>query len=75
MVEEKKKMKRQSSMLTPVFIVLGILSVFLFINLMPTSVFGTEWTTIKSDLWTYMPWIVVFGAAFATLGIVLGRRK
>ena len=61
--------------LIPVFMVLAIFGVYLILNVLPSSIFGTEWTTIKTELWIYLPYLVPFAVGLYVLRILVGRRR
>jgi len=65
--------KKHEVWLIPVFIVLAIFGVYIVLNYLPSSVFGTEWATIKAELWIYLPWLIIFGVGLFILARLTGR--
>ena len=52
-----------------------VISLYLLINVLPTDIFGSEWDTIKDNLFTFLPWIVAFAVgAYVIVNIGSGGR-
>jgi hypothetical protein len=51
--------------IAPVFLVVGILAIFLSLTYLPLSSWGFTFET--GSLWTFMPWIVVIGIGLYVL--------
>jgi len=63
-----------SEWLVPIFIVLAVVIVWLILYYLPADAFGAQWASFKNSLWTYMPWIVVFGVGLYSLKLLISRR-
>jgi len=63
--------------LMPLMILLGLLFVVMvFLQLPSVGIFsGQSWSTINAEIINIFPYLVAFGIAFASLFIVLGRRR
>lgn len=69
-------MRRKYEMwLIPVFMVIAILAAWLILNALPSTIFGTEWTSIKNELWIYLPYLVPFAFGLYVLELLTRRRR
>ena len=60
--------------LVPIFMGISGFAIYLILDNLPPSVFGTEWATIKIELLLFIPWLTVLAIAVYILNQLLGRR-
>ena len=56
----------------PIFIVLAIVALWLGLSYLPLTDWGINFPT--ENLWTYAPWLIVFGVALYTLRRLLWSK-
>jgi len=66
---------RRGMWLTPIFIVVAILAVWLALDALPAAVFGSEWAAIRDELWRYLPWLIPFALGLYVLTTLGGRWR
>jgi len=66
---------KNSTWLAPIFIVIALFAIWLTLYYLPSDIFGEYWSTFKDNMWSYLPWLVVFGVALYSLKVLVSRRK
>lgn len=69
-----KKPKIGSEWVAPIFIALALLAIWLVLYYLPSGTFGTQWATLKDDMWLYFPWLLVFALGLYTLKRLVTKR-
>ena len=59
----------------PILLAVAFAAIYLIINVLPSGTFGTEWTTIKQDLWAWTPWLITFTIGLVILKLLVGGRR
>lgn len=66
---------KKTEWIAPVFIVLAVFIIWLILYYLPSDAFGAQWGTFKNYMWTYLPWIILFGVGLYTLKVLISRRN
>ena len=61
--------------LIPTFMVISGFAIYLILDSLPPSVFGTEWATVKIELLPFLPWLTILAIAVYILKQLLSRRR